>query len=125
LARSVIILDEAQAIPLPLLRPCLAAIDELARNYGASVVLCTATQPAVAAPQFQGGLALGLERELAPEPMRLHRELKRVRVVHVGERRTTISSKSWPRRRRASSSSTAAPTRFRSSAAPSPQGSME
>jgi CRISPR-associated endonuclease/helicase Cas3 len=87
LARSVIILDEAQTIPLPLLRPCLAAIDELARNYGASVVLCTATQPAVAKPQFEGGLALGPERELAPDPLRLHRELKRVRVAHIGERK--------------------------------------
>ena len=86
LARSVIILDEAQTIPLPLLRPCLAAIDELARNYGASIVLCTATQPAVAKPQFEGGLALGQERELAPDPMRLHRELKRVRVAHIGDK---------------------------------------
>jgi CRISPR-associated endonuclease/helicase Cas3 len=89
LARSVIVLDEAQTIPLPLLRPCLAAIDELARNYGASLVLCTATQPAVAKPQFEGGLALGPERELAPDPMRLHRELKRVRVVHIGDKTDT------------------------------------
>ena len=87
LARSVIILDEAQTIPLPLLRPCLAAIDERARNYGASVVLCTATQPAVGKPQFEGGLALGPERELARDPLRLHRELKRVRVAHIGERK--------------------------------------
>jgi CRISPR-associated endonuclease/helicase Cas3 len=36
LAGSVIILDEAQSIPVTLLRPCMAAIDELARNYGAS-----------------------------------------------------------------------------------------
>jgi CRISPR-associated endonuclease/helicase Cas3 len=43
LARSVIVLDEAQTLPLPLLRPCIAAIDELANNYRASVVLCTAT----------------------------------------------------------------------------------
>ena len=58
LARSVLILDEAQTIPLPLLRPLLAAINELSRNYGASVVLYTATQPAVAAPQLDGGLPL-------------------------------------------------------------------
>jgi CRISPR-associated endonuclease/helicase Cas3 len=55
LARSVIILDEAQTIPLPVLRPCVAALDELALNYGASIVLCTATQPALQAPDFRGG----------------------------------------------------------------------
>jgi CRISPR-associated endonuclease/helicase Cas3 len=50
LARSVVILDEAQTIPRNVLPPCVAALDELARNYGASVVICTATQPAIAAP---------------------------------------------------------------------------
>ena len=87
LARSVIIIDEAQTIPLPLLRPCLAAIDELAHNYGASVVLCTATQPAVPSRSFDGGLALVPERELAPDPMRFHRELKRVRAAHIGDKK--------------------------------------
>jgi CRISPR-associated endonuclease/helicase Cas3 len=33
LANSVIILDEAQTIPLAVLRPCVAALDELTRNY--------------------------------------------------------------------------------------------
>ena len=46
LADSVIVLDEAQTVPPRVLLPCLAALDELQRNYGASVVLCTATQPA-------------------------------------------------------------------------------
>lgn len=86
LAKSVIVLDEAQTIPLHVLRPCLAAIDELARNYGASVVLCTATQPAVGAPDFPGGLLLGPERELAPDPVRLHASLRRVRLEHLGKR---------------------------------------
>jgi CRISPR-associated endonuclease/helicase Cas3 len=86
LAKSVIVLDEAQTIPLHVLRPCLAALDELARNYGCSVVLCTATQPAVAAPEFEGGLRLGPERELAPEPLRLHQQLRRVRLEHLGDR---------------------------------------
>jgi CRISPR-associated endonuclease/helicase Cas3 len=40
LTKSVIILDEAQTIPRPLLRPCLVALGELARNYAASLVFC-------------------------------------------------------------------------------------
>lgn len=82
IAGSVVVLDEAQTMPLRLLRPCVASIDELARNYRASVVLCTATQPALEAPAFEGGLTQ--VRELAPEPARLFRELERVRVRHVG-----------------------------------------
>jgi len=82
IAGSVVVLDEAQTMPLKLLRPCVAAIDELARNYYASVVLCTATQPALEAPAFEGGLT-GV-RELAPEPAQLFKKLERVHVRHVG-----------------------------------------
>jgi CRISPR-associated endonuclease/helicase Cas3 len=84
IAGSVVILDEAQTMPLKLLRPCVASIDELARNYRTSVVLCTATQPALEAPNFEGGLAKELVRELAPEPSKLFEQLKRVRVRHAG-----------------------------------------
>jgi CRISPR-associated endonuclease/helicase Cas3 len=81
LAGSVIILDEAQTLPLALLKPCIAAIEELARNYGASVVLCTATQPALRTQDgFKYGLDIPDDRELAPEPDRLYGELKRVNV---------------------------------------------
>ncbi len=79
LAQSVIVLDEAQTLPLPLLRPCLAALDELARNYGASVVLCTATQPALRLQDgFKAGLSIPDDRELAPDPPALYAALKRV-----------------------------------------------
>lgn len=84
IARSVIILDEAQAIPLPVLRPCIAALDELARNYGCSIVLCTATQPALARPAFADGLELPPDRELAPEPRRLQQVLRRVTLRRAG-----------------------------------------
>ncbi|WP_442755949.1 CRISPR-associated helicase Cas3' [Methylocystis sp. JAN1] len=84
LANSVIILDEAQTIPLHVLRPCLAALNELALNYGATIVLCTATQPAVRKVDFEDGLDLPPERELAPDPQRLHRQLQRVRVEKLG-----------------------------------------
>lgn len=81
-AKAVVILDEAQTLPLPVLRPCVAALDELARHYGSSVVLCTATQPALNAAD---GFEEGLEdvREIAPDPPRLYRSLKRVEVRPV------------------------------------------
>lgn len=89
IANSVVILDEAQTTPLKVLRPCVAALDELARNYHSSIVLCTATQPALKAPDKASGLE-GFEgglddvRELAPEPAQLFARLKRVTVRHLG-----------------------------------------
>lgn len=83
IAGSVVILDEAQTLPLPLLRPCVALLDELARNYRVSPMLCTATQPAL---RRDKGFKDGLDdvRELAPDPEALYAALRRVRVRHVG-----------------------------------------
>jgi CRISPR-associated endonuclease/helicase Cas3 len=83
IAGSVVILDEAQTLPLKLLRPCVTLLDELALNYRTSVVLCTATQPALNAEE---GFLDGLKgvRELAPDPPGLYRQLRRVNVRHVG-----------------------------------------
>ena len=80
---SVIILDEAQLLPLKFLKPIMATIDELARNYHCSVVLCTATQPALCQPDFDQGF---IEvREIAPNPNKLFDALSLVTVKHVGE----------------------------------------
>lgn len=89
IAGSIIILDEAQTLPRHLLTPCVRMLDTLARLFGCSVVLCTATQPAFGReradgrPGFPGGLDLA-GRELAPEPERLFRELKRTTVNRAG-----------------------------------------
>ena len=84
LAGSVIVLDEAQTMPLGLLGPCLAALDELCLNYRASAVLCTATQPAVRVQDgFKGGLDIPAARELAPDPPGLYARLRRVRVERM------------------------------------------
>ncbi len=83
IARSVIVLDEAQTLPLPLLKPSVATLDELVRNYGSSVVLCTATQPALSETDdpkhsFKGGFRF--PHELAPDVPGLFAALKRVIV---------------------------------------------
>ncbi|WP_162630764.1 CRISPR-associated endonuclease Cas3'' [Paracoccus endophyticus] len=85
LAHAVIVVDEAQTMPRGFLRPCRAALTELAEGYGATVILCTATQPALTVEAgFRAPEALKGARELAPDPSLLHAALRRVRVRDLG-----------------------------------------
>ncbi|NCC94375.1 MAG: CRISPR-associated helicase Cas3', partial [Opitutae bacterium] len=93
-AGSVIILDEAQMLPVEYLDPCLRTLEELTNHYRCSVVLCTATQPALRREDFaairRNGRVPGLsgldaERELAPEPDRLHEAFRRTELRDLGE----------------------------------------
>ena len=85
IAGSVIVLDEAQTLPVELLGPCLAALRELVRNYGCTVVFCTATQPAFARNNdFRIGIEADKLREIIPEPRELYRQMKRVDVSNLG-----------------------------------------
>ncbi len=83
LARSVIILDEVQTLPPRLLAPTLAALEELVRNHGSTVVLCTATQPAL---EKRLEFSIGLEniRPIVDDPSALHDSLRRVQVERRG-----------------------------------------
>ncbi|MCA1986815.1 MAG: CRISPR-associated helicase Cas3' [Desulfovibrio sp.] len=86
LAKSVIILDEAQMLPPPLLRPCIAALQELTQHYGASIVLCTATQPALLKREdFRHGFPQHQVREIVRDREALHRDLRRTRLEWAGE----------------------------------------
>jgi len=84
LVHSVIILDEAQALPVSLLEPCLEALRELVSDYGATIVLCTATQPVLnKRDQFPKGLEN--VHEIVSNPALLFSDLKRVNVRHIGK----------------------------------------
>ena len=84
IAKSVIILDEAQAIPTGFIEPCLAALRELVAHYGCSVVLCTATQPAI---DDQSSLRMALPKvdEIVKEPRKLYKSLRRTQVNFIGQ----------------------------------------
>ncbi|MEJ2080554.1 MAG: phosphoenolpyruvate hydrolase family protein, partial [Acidobacteriota bacterium] len=85
LSRAVVILDEAQCLPVDYLGPCLRALKELTENYETTVVLCTATQPAVARRDGFGiGLDLDASNEIIPDPPSLYSALRRVTVEDVG-----------------------------------------
>jgi CRISPR-associated endonuclease/helicase Cas3 len=84
IARSVLILDEVQTLPVHLLTPILDILQTLSDQYRVSIVLCTATQPALTSnASFQG---LREVREIIRDPARYFRELQRVDYEsHVGE----------------------------------------
>ena len=76
LANSVIVLDEAQSLPPRLLEPILDVLRQLTENYGASVVLSTATQPAFESIEsFRDMKAT----EMVPDYPRHFQALRRVR----------------------------------------------
>jgi len=83
IAKSVIILDEAQMLPRHLLLPCLEVLRELTDHYGVSLLLCTATQPALSK---RDDFIMGLQgvREIVSDTELLHSQLKRVQVKNLG-----------------------------------------
>ena len=81
---SVIVLDEAQQLPPAFLQPILDVLNLLVQHYGVTVLLCTATQPALnSTAYFDKNRDLrGLEnvREVIDDPDGLFLQLERVTV---------------------------------------------
>ena len=86
LAHSVIILDEVQTLPTPVLGPILEVLQQLVDRYGVTLVLCTATQPALAEANspYLKGLRVEI-REIVPDPARYFQGMKRVTYERPSE----------------------------------------
>jgi CRISPR-associated endonuclease/helicase Cas3 len=73
ISRTVIVLDEVQTLPVGLLEPILDGLRQLVAHFNVSVVLCTATQPALEESPYLKGLP-GM-KEIIPDPVGLFVEL--------------------------------------------------
>jgi len=84
IAESVVILDEVQTLPAPYLLPCLEVLKELTATYKTSIILCSATQPAV---QKRADFAKGLEgvKEIIESPAQLEKDMKRTNITILGK----------------------------------------
>lgn len=84
IARRVIILDEVQSLPVELLKPTLLAIRELVETLGCTVLLCTATQPAMI---YRDEFPIGLHgiHSIIPDVSALHQRLNRTTVHRIGK----------------------------------------
>jgi CRISPR-associated endonuclease/helicase Cas3 len=86
LAGSVVILDEAQLLPVEFLQPILDVLRLLVRDYRVTLLIVTATQPALAeAESFDParrvrGFKPGEVTEIIDDVPALYRDLKRVQV---------------------------------------------
>ena len=82
IANSIIILDEAQMLPRDYLTPSVWALEELCRNYGCTVLLMSATQPALT--RFLRNKSA--PREINPQINATFDALRRVKISHLGEK---------------------------------------
>ena len=81
IANSVIIFDEAQMLPVDYLKPCVMAMEQMVRYYRSTVVLCTATQPAL-----QTIISKDMSPvELCPEVQEQFSFFKRVTMKNIGK----------------------------------------
>jgi CRISPR-associated endonuclease/helicase Cas3 len=79
LARSVILLDEVQTLPVGVLKPTLDILRALVEQYSVTVVLSTATQPALDNQRFLEPFQNMAIPQIVPGYLQHFQELRRVR----------------------------------------------
>ena len=74
IANSVVILDEVQTLPMVLLDPIVSIFKGLCEQYNVTLVLCTATQPALEgnSPYFKGFESGSVRDIIEPDMARAH-----------------------------------------------------
>jgi len=83
LANAVLVFDEIQTLPVNCIHLFCNAINYLVEHCGATVVLCTATQPLMdMVEQSKGALRIPSGNEIMPDVGELFRKLKRVEVLN-------------------------------------------
>jgi CRISPR-associated endonuclease Cas3-HD len=92
IARSVVILDECQTLPPGLVQPTCRMIRQLTETLGATVLLCTATQPAFDHDQLAEAERLRAT-EIIPPSLDLFRRLRRVSLMWPREKNECLD---WP-----------------------------
>ncbi|MFN4325608.1 MAG: CRISPR-associated helicase Cas3' [Azonexus sp.] len=86
LVGSVIVLDEVQLLPVAYLQPVVDVLRLLVKDYGVTLVLCTATQPTLETrtgfdqAKALRGFKAGELREIVDDVSGLYADLERVRV---------------------------------------------
>ena len=86
LAKSVLILDEVQTLPINFLQPIVDTLDTLKRVFGTSIMLTTASQPVLTGDIVGSNKLVSFEglpeiKEIIPEEAKLHDRLRRVGLV--------------------------------------------
>ncbi len=95
IVESIVVLDEAQLLPPEFLQPILDVLNLLQTHYGVTVVLSTATQPALTTREYfdvkNNMRGLDNVREIMSDPDLLYSQLERVNVRLPADWNTSVS----------------------------------
>lgn len=85
IAKSVLILDEVQTLPMDFLQPIIDTFDTLKRVFGVSILFTTASQPVLSGKILGSNPFVSFEglsqiHEIVPREANLHDRLRRVKI---------------------------------------------